>query len=121
MRSVDRSGRFTSDASTPYPMKKILIGLLIVFMLLGFGGAAAGYYFVYRPAKAYIASFEKLKELPKLEAQVSNKSSFNAPDNGELNSDRVERFVRTQEALRQRLGTRLDELDQKYKTFNGSR
>lgn len=115
---VDRRPWIEPNHGTPYPMKKILIGLLIVFMLLGIGGAVAGYYFLYRPAKAYVASFSKLQEIPKLDAQVSNKSYFKAPTSGELTTEGVQRFVQTQQALTQRLGTRLDELDRKYKTLN---
>jgi hypothetical protein len=87
-------------------------------MLLGIGGVAAGYYFLYRPAKAYIASVTKLKEIPKLDAQVSNKTSFKEPSNGELSPERVQRFVQTQQALTQRLGAQLDELERKYETLN---
>jgi hypothetical protein len=99
-------------------MKKILIIVLVMFMLLGIGGVVLGYVFIYRPAKAYVVSLGQLQEIPKLEEQVRNRETFLPPANGELTPERITRFVQTQQVIRQRLGTRLEELDRKYKALN---
>ncbi len=99
-------------------MKKVLISVLVVLLLIGAAGITAGYFFVYKPAKAYLASVTRFQELPKIEAQVRNQASFAPPSNGELTPERVDRFVRAQQALRTRLGGRIDELTRKYRTLN---
>ena len=101
-------------------MKKFLIGCLALVVVLGIGGAIGGYYFVYRPIRAYAAEFAKLKEIPELNQQVRKTAAFiPAADNG-LTSDGVERFIRAQRAIQVKLGPRLDELRAKYRTFDQS-
>jgi hypothetical protein len=95
-------------------LKKVAIGcsaaLLIFFVL----AAALGYYFVYRPASAYIASMRQFAEIPEIEKNVANTAPFTAPDNNELTEDMVKRFVQVQEAMEARLGTRSADLKTKY-------
>lgn len=102
-------------------MKKLLLGCAVVAVLLVVVGGTAGYFFVYRPAKQYMASFSQLQEVPKLNAGIRNKSAFTAPANGELTPDRVDRFMKAQEAVRTKMGARLEELDAKYKTLDRER
>ncbi len=98
-------------------MKKVLIFLVVGFFVLSAGGIVAGYFFVYRPAKAYVVNLTQLQEIPKLDAQVQNKTTFTAPVGGELTDERVQRFVRTQEAVATHLGDRIKQIEEKYKDF----
>jgi len=67
-----------------------------------------------------INSVAQLREWPKLERQVRNKSSFAPPATGELTPVMVDRFVKAQQAIKAKLGTRVDELDRKYKALEQS-
>jgi len=104
-------------------MKKWVIGCLIVLVLLGVGGVV-GTYFVYRWGKgkvdSYVTSVKQFGDVAKIEEQVSNKSSFTAPANGELTTDQVDRFMKVQEGLETKMGARLKELDTKYQALSKS-
>lgn len=102
-------------------MKKVLILLLVGFFVLSVGGLVAGYFFLYRPAKAYVVNLATWQEIPKLDAQVRNKATFSPPVSGELGEERVQRFVRTQEAVVAHLGDRIKQIEEKYKDFVKSR
>ena len=102
-------------------MKKLLLGCAVVAVLLAVVGGTAGYFFVYRPAKQYMASFSQLQEVPKLNADIRNTSAFTPPANGELTPELVDRFMKTQDSLRRRMGARLEELDAKYKALDRER
>jgi len=95
-------------------MKKFAIGCLIVAAVLIVFGGILGYFFVWRPASGYIASFRELGQLPALEKQVANTASFAAPENGELTEELVGRFVRVQEAMEKSLGPTFGQLKTKY-------
>jgi hypothetical protein len=98
-------------------MKKIILGCLGVLVLVTVGAGIAGYLFVYKPAKSYVASFTQLQEFPKLNAEIRNQATFTPPDSGELSADLVARYVKAQAAIEGRLGPRLKELDAKYKAL----
>ncbi len=95
-------------------MKKWVIGCGLALLIVIIAGVGAGYRFVYRPARAYIAGFQQLGQIAELDKTVSNTSSFTAPDNGELTEAAVARFVKVQEAMQARLGSRSAELKAKY-------
>jgi hypothetical protein len=101
-------------------MKKLLLGCAVVSVLLVVGGGAIGYFFVYRPAREYVASFAQLSEVPKLNEQIRNKAVFTPPANGELTPEMVDRFRKAQTALRARMGERVKEMEAKYKGFDKS-
>ncbi len=95
-------------------VKKVALGCLGVFVVVGLVGGILGYVYVIRPARAYITSFKQLGELADIDKTVTNKASFTAPDNGELTADQVARFVKVQESMESRLGARSAELKAKY-------
>ncbi len=95
-------------------MKKVLVGCLVVLALAVVLLAVGGYYFVYRPAKSYMASFQQLAEVEELESRVTNKTVFVVPDNGELTGDQVERFMEVAGRIQEQLGTRARQLKEKY-------
>jgi hypothetical protein len=95
-------------------MKKWVIGCGLALLIVLVVGVGAGYWFVYRPAQAYLASFRQLGEIAELDKRVANKSTFTPPDNGELTKATVTRFVKVQEEIQSRLGGRAAELKAKY-------
>lgn len=99
-------------------MKKGLLGCLLLFVIVLAGAGYAAYRFVYLPGKAYVESFAQLKVVPELNAQVKNQAAFVAPASQELTSADLDRFLGVQRAIRGRLGSRLTELQAKYKTFD---
>ena len=102
-------------------MKKVLLGCGVLVLLLGIGGAIGAYYFVWKPAKAAVTEFAKLKEIPQINQQVTNKAAFNAPADNVLTSDSVDRFVRTQQTIFTKLGARAEELSKKYELMDRNR
>lgn len=98
-------------------MKKLVIGCLLLVVLLGVGGAIASY-FIYRSAKQYVASFTELSKVAEADARVANTAAFAPPASSELSPQMVERFMAVQEAIRTRLGSRMDALQEKYKRFD---
>jgi hypothetical protein len=99
-------------------MKKLLLGCAVVSVLLIVGGGALTYFFVYQPTREYLASFGQLQEVPKLNERIRNRETFTPPASGELTPAMVDRFVKAQDSLRERMGTRVKELEAKYKGFD---
>lgn len=100
-------------------MKKLVMGCGCALVLVGIGGAVAGYYFVVRPARAFMASMTELAEVADLETALTNTSAYTPPDDGTLAPAQVQRFVAVQEAVKTRLGMRFDELKAKYDQLDG--
>jgi hypothetical protein len=98
-------------------MKKLAIGCLVVVVVLAVAGGI-GAYWLYNKGKGMVASFAQLQEIPKIEAQVQNKGAFTTPDNGELSEEQVARYMSVQRTIKERLGTRVKDLDAKYKALN---
>ncbi len=99
-------------------MKKIVLGCGLVVLLLAVAGAAGMYYFVYKPARTFVASMTQLGEVSELDAAVANTASFTPPADGTLNEAQVKRFATVQERIHQRLGARAAELQAKYKAMS---
>ena len=97
-------------------MKKLAIGCAVVLVLLGVVAAGVGYY-VYRQASSMFAQLRELDRLPEIERGVRVQSTYTPPASGELTVVQVERLVKVQETVRQRLGQRFTELEAKYKTL----
>lgn len=98
-------------------MKKLAIGcavVLVVFAVIGGVGA----YWMYNKAKGMVTSLTQLQEIPKIEAQVQNRSEFTAPAGGELTEDQVTRYIAVQKTIKDRLGSQVRDLDAKYKTLS---
>lgn len=101
-------------------MNKVAIGCLGAVLVFGVGGAVGAYYFLWRPAKAYVGEFAKLKEIPRLNQQVTKTAAFTPPAGNELTGEVVDRFVRTQKDIQTKMGQRLEELSAKYRTIGQS-
>jgi hypothetical protein len=97
-------------------MKKLAIGCGIVLLLMGVVAVGVGYY-VYRQASSMIAQLRELDRVPEIERSVRVKTAYVPPATGELAAAQVERLVKVQAMVRQRLGQRFNELETKYKTL----
>lgn len=98
-------------------MKKLVIGCALVLVLVGIAGSVAFYYFVYKPARSFVASVSDLGQLAELDAKVTNTQAFAPPSADTLTEAQVRRFVAVQESLHARMGTRASELQAKYKAI----
>lgn len=102
-------------------MQKLLVGCLVIVVLCAVGLGIAGYlgYRAAQPAlqqaREYVTSLGRLGELSGLEEQITNRSTFAAPANGELSEAQVDDFVRIQTHMREGLGSRMQEIEAKYK------
>lgn len=99
-------------------MKKIVLGCSLVVLILAIAGGAGMYFFVYRPAKAFVSSMAELGEITELDKRVANQQAFAAPDDGALSQTQVQRFVAVQESIQTRLGARAKEFETKYKAMS---
>ncbi len=97
-------------------MKKLAIGCGIVLLLIGIVVAGAGYY-AYRQASSMFAQLRELDRVPEIERSVRVKTTYVPPATGELTASQVERLVKVQALVRQRLGQRFSELETKYKAL----
>ena len=98
-------------------MKKLVIGCGLALVLVAIAASAGFYYFVYRPARTFVASMSQLGEVAELDAKVANTRPFTAPADDTLTEAQVKRFVAVQESLHARMGTRATELQAKYKAI----
>ncbi len=98
-------------------MKKLVIGCGLALVLCAIAASAGLYYFVYRPARTFLASISQVGEVAEMDARVANTAAFTAPADGRLNEAQVRRFVSVQESLHARMGTRASELQAKYKAI----
>jgi hypothetical protein len=102
-------------------MKKVLLGCGILVLVLGIGGMIGAYFFVWKPAKSMVTEVAKLREIPKLNQQVQKTASFTPPSDNTLTSEDVDRFMRTQTAMVNKLGARANELAAKYERVSKGR
>ena len=104
-------------------MKKFVIGCLVVLVLAAVV-VAAGSYFLYRAASPYIEDARNyvrgLSELGELEKEIKNTSPHTPPASGELTEAQVQRFGRVQEHVRNALGQRMREFEEKYKDLSSN-
>lgn len=99
-------------------MKKLAIGCGLALLIALVLGSVGAYYFIYRPAKAFVASMTQIGEVAELDAKVTNTRTFEPPADDALNEAQVRRFVAVQEGLHARMGARLSELKAKYEAID---
>ncbi len=102
-------------------MKKVVIGCLGVVLLLAVGGSIVAYLFVVKPGMEIYAEVTELgQEFEQANENIENTASYTPPANEELTQDLVDRYLEAQRAIRASMGTRLQELEEKYKRFDQS-
>jgi hypothetical protein len=72
---------------------------------------------VYRKVSSTVSGFAELATIPELERSVKNRTPFQAPASGEVKSAQLDRYMSVQQKVRSRLGTRVAEFEQKYRTL----
>jgi hypothetical protein len=97
-------------------MKKFAIGCGIVLLLLGISAAGAAYY-VYNRVSSTLTQFAELGQVPELERSVRNKSAFVPPVSEELTDSQIEKLLKVQADVRQRIGQQMAAFEAKYKTL----
>jgi hypothetical protein len=97
-------------------MKKLALGCGVVLLLMGIAAAGLAYY-VYRQVSPMVAQFAEFSQVPEIERGVRNRVAFTPPASGELNSQQVERLVRVQTRIRERLGARFAEFEKQHKVL----
>ena len=97
-------------------MKKLLGGCLVVLALLAVGASVVTYY-VYSKVKSAVSQFAEFGTVPDLEKQVHNQAAFTPPAGDLLTGDQVERLLRVQRNVRDRLGVRFADFERKYETL----
>jgi hypothetical protein len=97
-------------------MKKLAIGCGVVLLLIGMTAAAVSYY-AYRKVSSALTQFAELGQVPDLERSVRNRDPFVAPASEELTDGQIEKLVKVQSAVRQRLGERMAAFEAKYRTL----
>jgi hypothetical protein len=97
-------------------MKKLAIGCLIVLVI---GGAAVAgvVYYAYRQVRSTVAQFAELGQVPEIERGIRAQGGFEPPASEELTDTQIEKLVRVQTAIKQRLGQRFSDFERKYKTL----
>lgn len=101
-------------------MKKLAIGCGIALLVLIVVVGAGGFFLWNRYVRPMTGAITQLSQVADIEKDVRNTSSFAAPSSGELNDELVGRFVRVQEAMQQKLGSRMAELKAKYDEIDRS-
>ena len=97
--------------------KKFAIGCLVAVLAVLVVGGGAAYYYVIRPLTSTVRAGAELTKLAELENRVSNKRSFTAPADGELEGSQVDRFVQVTNTVMGGLQNRARELEAKYATL----
>lgn len=105
-------------------MKKFAIGCGLVLLFACIAGGAVAYLAYSKTrshfasfqenVRSYAAAFEEMKYSGTLKSDVTNRGTFIPPADGELSAAQVDRFLRVQDGVRTRLGTRFEELRTKY-------
>lgn len=97
-------------------MKKILAGCLVVLVIAVCGFAVAGFY-AYRVMQPVIENantyLDRAAEITRLGGDVRNQNSYTPPDNGELTTAQVERFLAVQARVKSDLADRWSEIQKK--------
>lgn len=84
-------------------MKKVLLGCSLFVFVATLALVAGGYFFVYRPVSGFVDDMrgvaEQFDEVASLDEQIENQQPFEAPADGLLTAEQVERYVAVQRAI----------------------
>lgn len=98
-------------------MKKLAVGCLIVLVLGGAAAAGIAYY-AYRKVTQTAAKFAELGNIADIERGVRVRDGFVAPASEEITKAQLDKLIQVQTSIRQRLGERFKDFEQKYKVFS---
>ncbi len=97
-------------------MKKVAIGCAVVVGLLVLVLGIGGYYFYSK----FMADFVELAEIPALNEQVDDQTTYTPPADARMTAQQVERYIGVQQFIRNELGARFRELEEKYEALSRS-
>lgn len=98
-------------------MKKLAIGCLVVFVVLCAGAVGVGYY-MYFKVRSVATQFAQFQQIPQIEAGVRIKTPFSPPATGELTASQLDKFMKVQATVKDRLGKNLEALQRNYKSLS---
>jgi len=111
--------------------KTLALGCAFAVLLVAVAGAAGFYFFVWRPGKDviltgvdavrsgkdYVAGFARLGEIQQLDQGIADDDAYTPPAEGELTAGQVARFVAVQQRVRDEMGSRFDEVVDRYRAL----
>lgn len=95
-------------------MKKLAIGCLIIVVICCVIGAGAAY-FVYLQVRTSVAQMAEFAKAEEIERDVRVRGAYEAPANEELTQAQLDRYMRVQDAIRQRIGDHFADFERRYK------
>jgi hypothetical protein len=95
-------------------MKKLAIGCLIIVVVCCVIGGGVAYY-VYRQVRSSVAQLAEFAKAEEIERDVRVRGAYAAPANEELTQAQLDRFLRVQNAIRQRIGDHFADFERRYK------
>ncbi len=98
-------------------MKKFAIGCGVVVLLVAIAGAVGVFYFAHRVGST-VRQFAALGAIPDIERQVQDTRPYEPPASGEFTDAQLNKLLAVQTAIKQKLGTRFDELNSKYRSLS---
>jgi hypothetical protein len=97
-------------------MKKLAIGCGLALLVTGVAAAGVAYY-VYRQVSSTVAQFAELGKITDIERDVRNRVAFTPPSTEELTEAQIEKLVKVQTHVRQKLGEQIKAFEAKYKAL----
>src|SRR5262249_3603645 len=95
-------------------MKKLAMGCVAVLALCAAGFAGVSWY-AYHKVSATFAGFAQLGSIPELERSVRKQGPYAPPASGEPSAEQLDHLLQVQQAVRDRLGARAQEMDVRYR------
>lgn len=97
-------------------MNKVAIGC-VGLLAVGVAGGAGASYYAYRRVTSAIAPVAELASLGDIERSIRNQRAYTPPASNQPTRAQVDGLLKVQQAVRARLGTRADELYQRYRRY----
>lgn len=94
--------------------RKLAIGCGVVFVVLFLAGAGVAWWFIGRPAGELLGSVRDVQRIERIRDDVRDQGPYAAPAGGVLEDGQVDRFLAVQDAMRERLEGRVEELRERY-------
>jgi len=97
-------------------MKKLAIGCLVVFVVVGVAAVGVVYY-GYMKVRSTVTQFAELGQVHDLERSLSVQTPFVIPTSGELTPEQVDKFMKVTSRVHDRLGKDIELFQRNYKAL----
>src|SRR5258708_17421092 len=97
-------------------MKKLAIGCGIVVLVLGTLAVGGGVYFAMK-FKSVVTQFAELSKIPDIERELRVRAPFTPPGTGEMTASQVDRLLRIQKRVRDRLAENAAKFERTYQSL----